>query len=586
MTGQSSQQNRLYELIYLMLDGKITAEQFAELENQLAGDPEARAYYNEYIEISSMLRRHGNESAVSLPDQFVSEHSQINQSPALDESFNKEVKPNRKIRPAADADDSSAFWEVIEQDLSRNASLTNDDDTPEAEPVGRRPRTLSGVPSSKSIFKLLGALAAVVAFAVILNTLAKWGQYTPPDEYYLATLTDAVNAEWDSAIAVGDKLKRQLINLKEGYAGFTFNDGSYVIFEGPTTFTILSEDSVYLDAGRLYAKMGAGSARFAVKTRNARIVDIGTEFGVATDDSGNSEVHVIDGEVILYTSDQHNKTKKQHIFENQACRVDSERNTHPITIAKTAFARSISSDDGFVWNGDNIDLADIVGGGNGTGTGNYTSGIDVFFGNIKEFELKDFRDRDGPDGFIPVSESPFIDGVFVPDGGVGDVQITSAGDIFAQCRDTDGRYWTKILNGYNPAQGNLQAYWDMTLNGRKYGSPNRPGIFMHANCGITFDLEAIRSSTPGCRISGFKTTAGATEKPQVTSPSTYLDVTILIDGVIKHQRNDMFEGNYDDISFNINEDDKFLTLIITDGGNTLHGDFGMFAEPRLVLSQN
>ncbi|MCG8509394.1 MAG: FecR domain-containing protein, partial [Rhodospirillales bacterium] len=76
--------------------------------------------------------------------------------------------------------------------------------------------------------------------------------------------------------------------------------GAIVVLEAPCDIQLLDENHVKLTRGRLVGRCPTAESKgFIVDTPNARIIDLGTEFGVHVDDRGVSEAHVFDGEIEL-----------------------------------------------------------------------------------------------------------------------------------------------------------------------------------------------------------------------------------------------------------------------------------------------
>ncbi len=122
----------------------------------------------------------------------------------------------------------------------------------------------------------------------------------------VARLTRLVAAQWvndgrtrreGAALAAGETLP-----LAEGLAEIRFDHGARVILRGPAGFEIQSADGGLLRHGSLTARVGPSSAGFTIRTPDATIVDLGTEFGVAVGQSGLSEIEVFVGQVLVHPS--------------------------------------------------------------------------------------------------------------------------------------------------------------------------------------------------------------------------------------------------------------------------------------------
>lgn len=222
--------------------------------------------------------------------------------------------------------------------------------------------------------------------------------------------------------------------------------------------------------------------------------------------------------------------------------------------------------------GKGISLADLVGGGNGTGTGNIRQGIDPRSGVV---QTRDFGDL----GNVKVNQFtrakvPFVDGVFIPEGrnGMARIPVSSTGLTVTGLPSTSGKAWDAIRNGpvasqYSPVAGGV----DFTKDGRSV-------LGLHANAGITFDLAAIREATGE---KGGRLTAQLAYFGQEGGPVA--DVWIFLDGKKTFERRGLGrkEGLVA-IDLPIPEATRFLTLISTDGGNGYGHDQVGFGDIRLV----
>ncbi|MCE9555133.1 MAG: DUF1553 domain-containing protein [Planctomycetes bacterium] len=216
-----------------------------------------------------------------------------------------------------------------------------------------------------------------------------------------------------------------------------------------------------------------------------------------------------------------------------------------------------------------VNLADIVGGGNGFGSGKKGFGLDPRDGKLAKAG-ESFLDA--PTGKYVRTKSPLVDGVFVPDGGAGGrtpVQISSTGLHVQGLTSTNGKVWDFIVNGPSAMQSGS------TLDGVDYSSTGHTQLALHANKGITFDLAAIRKST-GYRELKFQAVAGC-------ASGGYSDFWVYVDDKLAASETGVTQtrgGTHLDIALGI--DKRFLTLIATDGGNDISHDQIIFGDPLLV----
>ncbi|QDU56222.1 LamG-like jellyroll fold domain-containing protein [Aeoliella mucimassa] len=102
--------------------------------------------------------------------------------------------------------------------------------------------------------------------------------------------------EWQADPLVNGDLLHQgdVVALNQGVAELIFDDGARVIAQGPCTLEISDSNSFSLSLGNVSVEATYG---FKVGTPSGIVLDLGTEFGVAVDHAGGSEVHVFKGEV-------------------------------------------------------------------------------------------------------------------------------------------------------------------------------------------------------------------------------------------------------------------------------------------------
>jgi len=134
----------------------------------------------------------------------------------------------------------------------------------------------------------------------------------------------------------------------------------------------------------LYATIPSQALGFTISTPNAKVIDLGTEFGVKAGLRGETELHVIKGKTILISGSGTDSQAKHEVSEGQAREVASAGVVRNISLKTRGFIRRIQSETSFIWRGQpEINLADIIGGGNGLGTGRLNVGIDPASGVLR-----------------------------------------------------------------------------------------------------------------------------------------------------------------------------------------------------------
>jgi len=321
---------------------------------------------------------------------------------------------------------------------------------------------------------------------------------------------------------------------------------------------------------------------FVVHTPTATVTDLGTEFGVEVDKQGVTTSHVFRGAVSLQAiaTDKNAIGIAQVLRENQSASVGAghgkSNGEDPIKVFATptkplGFVREIPQ-----YTMKTLDLVDVVAGGNGF-SGKRNAGIDPSNGETanalpppKKVHVKgDYR-------YHRVKAIPFVDGVFIPDGRNGQVQVDSAGHVYTDFPATDNWTASYIWTGASPILTDL--------DGIDYASPPHGALVMHANKGITFDLAAIRKANSGWKLTRFRSITGNTENGNQTGFPAYADVWVLVDGKAAFRRRAITRshGVYN-IAIPLDEKACFLTLVATDGGNGFDWDWIIFGDPRLEL---
>jgi hypothetical protein len=146
------------------------------------------------------------------------------------------------------------------------------------------------------------AIVAGLLFAATLGTIRLYRPKAPgaSQPIYVAELCGGADARWseegmpeaDGRLPAG----RRLV-LTTGVVEIAFASGTRVILEGPAEFEPLSPTSGLLSLGLLSARVPPAARGFVVRAPNAMVVDLGTEFGVAVEQGGLSDVEVFAGRV-------------------------------------------------------------------------------------------------------------------------------------------------------------------------------------------------------------------------------------------------------------------------------------------------
>lgn len=256
----------LNTLCNALVDGLITDAEKVRLEAMLRASEEARRFYVRSLALSSSLMQYAGEMQAEAPD-----------IPAPEP---------RVVRPAA--------WVWTLGSLAAAAAIML------AFWLGwSRERVPAGAGS--------GEIAETVA----------------ESDESVALLSGAKDCRWSgAAIQPGEELHRgQQLKLESGFAEITFDCGAQVTLEGPATLDLDSAWEAVLQRGRLKANVPPEAVGFRVSNPSVNVVDLGTEFSMAADDAGATEVFVLKGKVETTARDASgNEARPVVLRERQARR--------------------------------------------------------------------------------------------------------------------------------------------------------------------------------------------------------------------------------------------------------------------------
>ena len=218
--------------------------------------------------------------------------------------------------------------------------------------------------------------------------------------------------------------------------------------------------------------------------------------------------------------------------------------------------------------GQPVDLADIVGGGTGAGTGTKLTGIDPRSGKPVDGKPRGYLSN------IPVNTpqpgpSTYVNAVFVPDG-PGDVPVTTTGLLVTGIAETSKAGWDAIRNGPVASQ------FSTTLGDIDYAAKGHTILGLHANAGITFDVAEIRKHFPLVNPR-FRATVGYGGR----TPEGGADYFVFLDGELKATARIGADDGGTPLDLPLPAEARFLTLIATDAGNSISHDQIFFGDPRI-----
>ncbi|BCU77282.1 LamG-like jellyroll fold domain-containing protein [Luteolibacter sp. LG18] len=117
---------------------------------------------------------------------------------------------------------------------------------------------------------------------------------------FVARITQASDAKWKSGQPlVGEWISTGIMELTEGSAQITFDSGASVRLQAPARLDVSSPNRARLELGKSIVDIPDQAGGFVIETPTGELRHRGSRFGVAVEEDGHAEVHVLAGEVEL-----------------------------------------------------------------------------------------------------------------------------------------------------------------------------------------------------------------------------------------------------------------------------------------------
>lgn len=432
-------------------------------------------------------------------------------------------------------------------------------------------QSLSGGARREDVRRLGLRFCTIAAVLVLgLLTLASFHLFRHrPQGPAVGSLTGTYEAKWRGMHPrPGESVHVGSYDLREGVAKLDLDQGTSLVLEAPCRVELKSAREVALRHGRLTAVVPPQDTGFRVRTRTALVTDLGTEFGVIAQSDGSTEAHVLEGRIaVALDPNTLSRSTSLVVEEGQATTIDAAGRTirGGLVARPDLFLLQLPAFGPPPGPSERVNLADIVGGGNGHDTGRFNRGIDLGTGQAFKDPATTIR-RARRNQFRPTPQFAGVDGVLVPNGALGPVVISSTGLTFAECPQTTGSYYGGPTNSGKSHDIPSQQMYTARLNGVSFGTAAHPALNLHPNAGITFDLDEIRRNNPDIQIDRFTAVCGMPkDAPQAPFSST--DVWILLDGVVRlHLQFPSERYVVERVDVPIPAPTRFLTLVTTCSG--------------------
>ncbi len=223
--------------------------------------------------------------------------------------------------------------------------------------VGRSAKLFGKFWLNKSLLALAASVVFVALFTGVFNfdlptrdgQLAEAPSVADAPSMSIARITGTQNCRWGDSgtdIGFGSELGAgQTIQLIEGLAEITFEDGATMLLESPATIVFYSAGQIEVQEGRLAARIPPGSSNLCIRTKTFDLYNVDAEFGLLARASGNSELHVFSGTVranVLNVAGERRRQLEVHASEAVLASA-STTTVFEIPANVTHFVRSMNS---------------------------------------------------------------------------------------------------------------------------------------------------------------------------------------------------------------------------------------------------
>ncbi|MBI2823688.1 MAG: FecR domain-containing protein [Planctomycetia bacterium] len=297
MTRDHDLHAELTDLMGALCERRLTPTQTKRLEELVIGNQAARTFYVEYMHIHAGLAR------LAAVDPGTELHARIESLLAATPAPQPRPK-GAPVPPSAPSVEGSGHG---------NAT----------------PLAFLGAALSHISWISIAAVFAAVALTLWLRAPRAIERPAEPlvadAPLYVATLLRAPGCKWDTCqlpTEAGARLFPGRLRLAEGQALIEFDSGAHVLLKGPAVFELRSAMEARLLSGTVSVNVPEKARGFTVDTLSAKVIDLGTEFGLIAEPSGASEVHVLAGLVELESGSAGHASRAQ-VPAGQARRFES-----------------------------------------------------------------------------------------------------------------------------------------------------------------------------------------------------------------------------------------------------------------------
>jgi hypothetical protein len=184
---------------------------------------------------------------------------------------------------------------------------------------------LAWLSQRRPTFVRLGWAFAALALGLGVFLVPRLRPARPEPLAVITRCLGAQTADSRGAILPGQHLEAGRLFLEAGTVEVTIQNGARILLEGPATLELLTPLRAYLQAGRAVVHVPKAASGFVLETRDASVLDVGTEFGVKVGPDRGTEVQVYQGSVFTSAKSAGGRTNSpQRLIAGRAARLDPD----------------------------------------------------------------------------------------------------------------------------------------------------------------------------------------------------------------------------------------------------------------------
>ena len=171
--------------------------------------------------------------------------------------------------------------------------------------------------------------AVLAAAAVLIIGFAFWLVLDRDQKGVSVAVNQGVTvdilAASQSPYQVGQRVVLERLEMSTGSLRLRISSGAVVDVEGPVTLEFVDAMRLRLLRGNITTDVGTEAKGLVVDTANARVLDIGTRFGVSVGDEGNTDIAVFQGAVEVYRAGLPltRESRLANLFAGEAARISA-----------------------------------------------------------------------------------------------------------------------------------------------------------------------------------------------------------------------------------------------------------------------